>query len=64
MRVYLEYGHKCNDNANTVVTQQLLSWRWSWFFISETIKDIFREIKFCRKMKYTFFIHRGNKNVR
>ena len=59
MKVYFRYGHKCLDSYNTVVEKQVVTWKWNWFFISETIKDIFNEIKFCRKMKYKFFIKGG-----
>ena len=59
MTVYFEYGHKCNDEYNTHVTRQIVTWKWNWFFVSETIKDVVREIKFCRKMKYQFFFHKG-----
>lgn len=61
MKVYFRYGHKCLDGCNTVVEKQVLTWRWNWFFISETIKDIIRELKFCKKQGYKFFIHKGGK---
>ena len=42
MRVYFSYGHKCLDEYNTTVEKQVVTWKWNLFFISETIKDIFR----------------------
>ena len=35
MKVYFEYGHKCNDEYNTHVTRQIVTWKWNWFFVSE-----------------------------
>ncbi len=58
MKVYFEYGHKCLDNCNITIYHQVVTWRWNWFFISEIIKEIVKEIKFCRKYHYKFFIHK------
>ena len=61
MKVYFRYGHKCLDEWNTVVEKQVSTWKWNLFFIFETIKDIIRELKLCKKQGYKFFICKGYK---